>query len=84
VASSAELGGGSGPQSRGQSATSAGSRGVISIQSTGSVADNAETDVPSERMDEEDKESHVVNGRGGAASKQESIAIMKKYNIKTA
>ena len=60
-----------------------------SIQSTGSVADNAETDVPSERMDEEDKESHVVNGSrgggsGGAASKQESIAIMKKYNIKTA
>lgn len=60
---------------------------MISIQSTGSVADNAETDVPSERMDEEDKESHVVNGSrggGGAASKQESIAIMKKYNIKTA
>lgn len=39
----------------------------------------------SERFDEEDKESHVLNAKGGAAnSKQDSIAIMKKYNIKTA
>jgi hypothetical protein len=37
--------------------------------------------------EEEDKESHVVGTRGagtGANTKQDNIALMRKYNIKTA
>jgi hypothetical protein len=73
-------GGSSADLGRGQSANSAGSRGLISAGGS----DMGEVDT----QEEEDKESHVINAKGGAGgatnSKQDNINIMKKFNIKNA
>ena len=76
-----------GPLSRGQSAISAGSRGPMSLYSGGGGGSDADinNEPPSDRFDEEDKEAQVLTSKGSKEqNKQDSLAIMKKYNIKTA
>lgn len=75
-----------GALSRGQSAISAGSRGPMSLYSGGAGSEaDINIDPQSDRFDEEDKEAQVITSKGGKEqSKQDSLAIMKKYNIKTA
>ena len=75
-----------GALSRGQSVVSGGSRGPMSLYSGGAGSEaDINIDPQSERFDEEDKEAQVITSKGGKEqSKQDSLAIMKKYNIKTA
>jgi hypothetical protein len=58
----------------------------MSLYSVGAMSEaDINVDPQSERLDEEDKEAHVITSKGGKEqNKQDSLAIMKKYNIKTA